>query len=213
MNLYWYKWLTDWINEWMHKGEETNPPSRKIPNSLSKPKCLHYFYLTINKILHTLHYGTYVNQTGIQYQITFNNLGAQLYQVGRQALVIHRRNARTPSSCFYRKKLETGKSERSEGKARRPGSSPGTSEPWLTGLLGEGSMYHWWNRQGAPSLPWKTQAVCTCSSGEAPLISKSADSRSLVHCLSFTAQNLPQIGITNQKSTAESCTKAKTKRC
>lgn len=134
MLIYMTDWLNEW-NEWLHKGEETKPPSRKIPNSLSKPKCLHYFYLTINKMLHTLHYGTYVNQTGIQYQITFNNLGAQLYQVGRQALVLHRRNARTPSSCLYRKELETGTSERSEGKAWRPGSSPGTSEPWLTGRL------------------------------------------------------------------------------
>lgn len=133
----------------MHKGEETNPPSRKIPNSLSKPKWLPYFYLTINKMLHTFHYGTYVNQTGIQYQITFNNLGAKLYQVGRQLW--------SPLKDSFKLFLQERAGNREEWKVRRKGPEAWI-QPWHIRALTDWPA--WWKRHvslvkpaGCPSSP------------------------------------------------------------
>lgn len=51
--------------------------------------------------------------------------------------------------------------ERLGGRHPRPGHGPNASERRLAGLSGAGGLHHWWHQQGAPSLRWKLEAVCT----------------------------------------------------
>lgn len=101
----------------MDKGKETDLPCQRIPNSLSRPRWLNYFYLTINKMLCTLHYVTYINQTGLSnkvHLITWEQSSTK-YVAG---LWSYTERVKDPSKPF----LSAKAGNRNEGKVRRKGT-------------------------------------------------------------------------------------------